>query len=54
MGTNKGNSTRSFAKEELEDTTSNQVDSELASGYAANSDVSLEIAEAFAALDQDD
>jgi hypothetical protein len=53
METNKSELTRRSAEERSDGIVANQLELELASGYAANSKLSLEIIEDFAAVDQE-
>jgi hypothetical protein len=53
MGKNQNESPRSSDEQQSDDTAINHFDSELASAYAANSKLSLEIIEEFAAVDHE-
>ncbi|HEY1208826.1 MAG TPA: hypothetical protein VGE85_05625 [Terracidiphilus sp.] len=53
MELNRIESPQSFTTQQSEDTAVNHFDSELASAYIANSELSLEISEEFAVADQE-
>jgi hypothetical protein len=53
MEMNRIESTQSSAEQQSDDTAVNHLDLELASAYAANSEMSLEIIEEFAAVDRE-
>ena len=53
MERNRNELTRSFVEQQPGDMVADHLDSELASAYAANLEISLEITEEFAAVDQE-
>ena len=54
METNRNDLNRSYTEQQSNDTAINHFDLELASAYVANSKMSLEIIEEFAAVDQEE